>query len=95
VLELESTDRPLPTGDALSAAVRGQGGVVVRESVSDEFVAVVYSTDDGGVPAGFLGVRRASARTVRCASTAGASAAELEQAWDVCAGLRWGDAATP
>lgn len=91
VLELESSTRALPTEDALVAAVAEQGGSVVQKEHVGDFVGVLYllSPADGGVPDGFLGARRAGKQTVWCASTAGASTAEVAQAWEVCARVSW------
>lgn len=91
VLELESSTRPLPTEDALAAAVTGQGGLIFQKEDVGDFVGVMYSLSggDGGAPDAFLGARRAGKKTVWCASTAGASSAEVAQAWEVCARVRW------
>lgn len=91
VLELESSSRPLPTEDALAAAVMGQGGYIFQKEDVGDFVGVMYSLSggDGGAPDAFLGARRAGKKTVWCASTAGASSAEVAQAWEVCARVRW------
>lgn len=94
VLELESSSRPLPTGAALVASVQEQGGVVQQKEDVGDFVGVLYLLGgaDAGAPSGFLGARQAGKKTVWCATTAGASAAEVAQAWEVCARVRWAGA---
>lgn len=91
VLELESSTRPLPTEAALVAAVQAQGGVVQQKKDVGDFVGVLYllGDTDAGAPSGFLGARQAGKKTVWCATTAGASASEVAQAWEVCARVRW------
>jgi hypothetical protein len=94
VLELEPSTRPLPSRDALAAAVERQGGRILKTEDSMDFVGVAYllSGGDGGAPDGFLAVRRAGKKTVWCASTAGATSAEVAKAWDVCARVQWAGA---
>ncbi|MCC6336322.1 MAG: hypothetical protein IT380_20345 [Myxococcales bacterium] len=88
VLELESSSRPLPTAAALLEALGAQDVYVVEEVESGDFVQVRYrlATDGGGEEA-FLGVRRTGRLTVWCASVAGASPGEVQEAAGVCARL--------
>lgn len=87
-LLLESKTVPLPTADALAAAATADGAQrLIKESQSN-FIMVRYSlASDAGALAAFLAVRQVGARTVWCASTAAARAADVEEAISVCRSL--------
>jgi hypothetical protein len=87
-LQLESTTRPMPSLDELLRAVEREKVIVTQKEALDTFVGVRFRLGaDGGE--GFLGVRQAGTRTIWCATTREAAAADVEAAMTVCRSLSW------
>ncbi len=91
VVKLEKSTRPLPSPDALAAAVEANGGSGLQKESSDSFSGVVYLIEagDAGAKAAFLGARQTGPRTVWCSTTAAAEADEVAAAVNVCRNLSW------
>lgn len=85
VLQLEPSARALPSLEALLQQLTVQGVRVTQKDETGGFVGVRYALSlDGGGGEGFVGVKRVGARTVWCATTGGASGAEVAEAYALC-----------
>lgn len=90
VLQLESSERALPTLEALAAAVGAEEVEVLQKESNESFVGVRYSMAVAGVrQEAFLGVRRVGAVTIWCSTVGGARVEEVEQAMTVCRSVSW------
>lgn len=90
LLLLESTARPLPTPEALAAAVEREGVRDVQKESGDSFVGARYLVAEEGLRReAFLGVRALGERTVWCSTTGSPRAEEVEAAMKVCKTLTW------
>lgn len=90
VLQLESSERALPSVDALTAAVVAEEAEILQKESNESFVGVRYSIVVAGVKQeAFVGVRRVGAVTIWCATVGGARVEEVEQAMTVCRSVSW------
>ncbi|HEY0881808.1 MAG TPA: hypothetical protein VGE37_01160 [Archangium sp.] len=88
VLQLERTQRPFPSPDALSSAVTAEGVEVLEKESNETFSGVRYSIAVEGLKReAFLGVRSAGDHTIWCSTTMQATRDDVEAAMTVCKGV--------